>query len=1104
MPAAPHAEHGRAPPHHQPVLAHPGAYQSAPPVPGAAAGVPGAHGASATQPQATAAAAAPQGPVPGATAGASGGAGGDIAPDSMGMPVGGRRVVYAGGDNPRAGGAVEVASITVYKTPPGFHAGRLVAASHDRRIVCYAMKNALIRATSHDAGLRGLLRGHETAVLDMTFLAPRRDLVDAGTYRFVSCGAGGKLFVWNICENAASASLQAVPVLHVQPTADGSVSPGGAAAAGAFVRCVAHPTDAGVLAAVAGREAFIVDVDDVLSGRTGTSGGPVVLRSGELRRRCRGHAGAIADARFSRDGKYLLTAGNDPYVMAWTVDTAAAVARWAPFGEGVGSVSAVVPLATADASGTVVCATATHGNALIKLWAVDVNSGHGPTAELQEIELRPPNDNAQWTLEASSSSRGPLLLAADTASCTLVVMWLSPTATWQVRYITDFALGFPVVSMSCLEDTSEGATALYAVQTAAVQRYWVQHACVTPGAGEEWVPPAEAPAAPAVPSRSAPPPVAKESDADGAELMSPQGLGASLPLEAAASAGSDSALLMPTSLDTARSESDGTGAGLRPAGSVSGTESGGPPNPEDLPGPVLAGFSGAAAAGASDNDSSTNPDADSPSPVTGDGRHGSAPGSDASSGSADSEVSDESRDDSPAVGAATVASGSDIAAVGSVRSADVPLPVRDVPVPIAEGAPEGSAGWGSGGASSAQLLSAVRDLINASNARLLASLEQAAMEREEAERKRQEMLLGAITHSLTEALPKVLAEEVAASPTVSAAIGSAVQSAVGGRLADNVGAAVRDALGEGLSAPLQSSVRDAVTAAVGSHVGAAAREAVAAALPEVVRSGVAEGVRSTAAAAVRAPVEAALRAAFSESLLPGFAAATQRMFEQIDEAGAARAADARRAEAAAAQSLQSAAREVGAAADAVRHVADAASSPATAPASHVPGPVPARSGAGAGGSTASPEQRAKLLALLRTGNAANVRAGFTDALNANDAQLVTWLCGMTSAQRPHVVAMLDQRLLMCLVQQLAHDVPAAAADGKALRAKIEWLQDCCAALLSRHDEVVVQLPRVLRAAASTLHTHTALFTAAEDVRTKHAATLAVIASLLASLPAPSA
>ena len=189
---------------------------------------------------------------------------------------------------------------------PGGHANivRAVDLSDDGRyaVTAGADQTAKVWATS-DGRLISLLAGHGDVVVDATFVDRAR--------RVVTGGLDGTVRVW---ESGTPEELTAVDHLPLAPSTHTTSAPNGATAT-AVDDVIRLRTPAGERMTLSGHR------DDVNSVAFSSDGSLLVsagrdhdariwdARTGELVHQLEGHFGSVADARFSPDGRWVVTAG---------------------------------------------------------------------------------------------------------------------------------------------------------------------------------------------------------------------------------------------------------------------------------------------------------------------------------------------------------------------------------------------------------------------------------------------------------------------------------------------------------------------------------------------------------------------------------------------------------------------------------------------------------------------------------------------------------------------------------------------------------------------------------------------------------------------------
>ncbi|KAF9429489.1 hypothetical protein BGZ76_001226 [Entomortierella beljakovae] len=209
---------------------------------------------------------------------------------------------------------LETIPITLIATDVEYNHGKMVAVS--KGYISYAAKGGKIRVIQQSHGHRALLRGHSDQIIDMGFSSA--NLQDAsGKQLLASIGRDSKLVIWDFSgSNVDSTDIAHTKYLELigEPQSDQP----------RYSRIAWSPVNPSQLALVNNDEhsVIIVNIHSLTQSQVGDS--PVVSEDQLWTHSVviKAHDQAINDLSFSRDGSVLLTASEDGSVKYWALNSA--------------------------------------------------------------------------------------------------------------------------------------------------------------------------------------------------------------------------------------------------------------------------------------------------------------------------------------------------------------------------------------------------------------------------------------------------------------------------------------------------------------------------------------------------------------------------------------------------------------------------------------------------------------------------------------------------------------------------------------------------------------------------------------------------------------
>lgn len=387
-----------------------------------------------------------------------------------GTRISGEYVEYRSlGEQPGESRSLEVMPITLYNSERTSQLGNLISVNE--HFISYPIRNGLIRVISQSSVDRLLIRKHENhAVTELAFFSSKSDIL-------LSSGTDNEIAIWRIDNDPMNREL-----LKTVPTP--------------AQRVKWHPFDSSKIAIVNGGTAFVTDLSSV--GPDGTGADNLY----EISVVCGQSSAQINDVAFSPSADVLLTAGADGLVHVYRISERANnhagefVHRFEPFdGLAVNSLHFYAGNAL-NQPGLLIGG---DKNTRISLWNAPVSESIQPVC-FQTVKLL--GDAAASASDAAPSDvvhetvfdpTTQFLFVADRSRPLIYVLHLAPSANARSprRFdnITEFALAYPVLSMGVLNRTQQAQAArdgndvddallnfsmqLYSLQTQAIQRYHV-------------------------------------------------------------------------------------------------------------------------------------------------------------------------------------------------------------------------------------------------------------------------------------------------------------------------------------------------------------------------------------------------------------------------------------------------------------------------------------------------------------------------------------------------------------------------------------------------------------------------------------------------------
>lgn len=365
--------------------------------------------------------------------------------------------------------SLEVMPITLYNSERTSQLGTLISVNE--HFISYPIRNGLIRVISQGSVDRLLLRKHENyAVTELAFFSAKSDLL-------LSAGTDNEIAVWRVDTDPMHREL-----LKLVPTP--------------AQRVKWHPFDTSKLAIVNGGTAFVTDLSSV----TATGDGAENLHAISVV--CSQSAAQLNDVAFSPSGEALLTAGADGLVHVYRISErpnnhrAEFVHRFEPCDSHAVNSLHFYNGSLGNQWGLLIGG---DKNTRISLWNAPVSENVQPAC-FQTVKLLGASDDDVTTSDVIHETvfdpTTQFLFVADRTRPVIYVLHLSPSANARTprRFdnITEFTLAYPVLSMGVLNRAQPSSQAarggdgndvedallnfsmqLYSLQTQAIQRYHV-------------------------------------------------------------------------------------------------------------------------------------------------------------------------------------------------------------------------------------------------------------------------------------------------------------------------------------------------------------------------------------------------------------------------------------------------------------------------------------------------------------------------------------------------------------------------------------------------------------------------------------------------------